>query len=400
MRGCRSACDRLLQLSERTEKILRGCVGDDLARVYECFGDDNSLGRDDAECLMNSIEAELERAAESRESLNVSTSNTLPNDPDKLDQVPWLDLMHARAAFDDLIGLLEVIRGPVSPLQGFGGVQEFKVLDAVNRLHGSLAEAWSMYKPVIEIAGSKGEYLRFLGHYGKPCEVALKAVSDTWDHSLTFVNRESHPGCPIEDGKLTEAAEKHSQDHYSDDGWPIDKEDAAALFEWMNVMPKEFTDFDKLKRLVHDQLELISSLMPCDSPKQPATTTPLAEDMTDETTENNSKATGDDPPLAIHSADFRSVNWFGTSFGFTVNQAKCVQVLWEAWQGKTPELSDELVLAEAEVSSNRLRDVFKRKGGYHAAWGTMIQQAATKGTRRLVAPEICDSQQITHVAPK
>ncbi len=80
-------------------------------------------------------------------------------------------------------------------------------------------------------------------------------------------------------------------------------------------------------------------------------------------------------PPALHSEDFRSVHWFGTDYCFTATQAACVGVLWRAWENKTPEVSQELVLAGADSESGRLSDVF----GGSEAWKTMIVQGTTKG---------------------
>jgi len=86
---------------------------------------------------------------------------------------------------------------------------------------------------------------------------------------------------------------------------------------------------------------------------------------------------------ARHSQDFRSVNWFGTEYSFTPNQAAAVKILWEAWENKTPELSGDFLVAEVESESKRPRDIFKN----NSAFGTMIQPGKTKGSFRLVEPD-------------
>lgn len=96
-----------------------------------------------------------------------------------------------------------------------------------------------------------------------------------------------------------------------------------------------------------------------------------------------------EPPIeteARHSEDFSSVVWFGSEYSFTKTQAACVRVLWEAWEQKTPDLKEETILERAGSEGSRLRDVFKSKGGMHAAWGTMIVPAG-KGRFRLKEPE-------------
>lgn len=90
---------------------------------------------------------------------------------------------------------------------------------------------------------------------------------------------------------------------------------------------------------------------------------------------------------ARHSPDFRSVFWFGERYSFTGNQAKCVRILWEAWENETPDVSGAFILEELDIqdSSGRLDQVFRNPGGkgYHPAWGTMIVPGQTKGTYRL-----------------
>jgi hypothetical protein len=88
-------------------------------------------------------------------------------------------------------------------------------------------------------------------------------------------------------------------------------------------------------------------------------------------------------PNVVHSADFRSVVWSGTSYTFTKSQAACVGVLWAAWKAGTPELDGLTVVTQADVSQTRLIDVFRSKGRAHAAWGTMIMQGQSKGAYRL-----------------
>jgi hypothetical protein len=91
---------------------------------------------------------------------------------------------------------------------------------------------------------------------------------------------------------------------------------------------------------------------------------------------------------ARHSPDFRSVVWFGATYSFTGTQAACVKSLWQAWQNETPDVSEATILEEADSESSRLGDVFGRGKGRHPAWGSMIQPGSTKGSFRLVPPEI------------
>jgi hypothetical protein len=92
-----------------------------------------------------------------------------------------------------------------------------------------------------------------------------------------------------------------------------------------------------------------------------------------------------------HSPDFRSVNWFGTIYSFTANQAAVVRVLWEAWEAGTPEVGDETLLraVDEEAPPDRLANLFRG----HPAWGAMIVTGGSKGSRRL-AEEISDTREI------
>jgi hypothetical protein len=85
---------------------------------------------------------------------------------------------------------------------------------------------------------------------------------------------------------------------------------------------------------------------------------------------------------ARHSHDFRSVNWYGTHYSFTSNQAPIISLLWKAWKRGTPEVGDQSLLEIAEVQTQRMSVVFRD----HAAWNTMIQPGRTRGTHRLAAP--------------
>ena len=87
---------------------------------------------------------------------------------------------------------------------------------------------------------------------------------------------------------------------------------------------------------------------------------------------------------ATHSEDFTSVVWFKTPFKFAKGlQAESVRVLWEAWENKTPTLSEKTIGDKVGSSAVcfQLAKVFrtKKKGGghiTHPAWGTMIQALA------------------------
>ncbi len=96
--------------------------------------------------------------------------------------------------------------------------------------------------------------------------------------------------------------------------------------------------------------------------------------------------TADEPVhLPRHSADFRSVNWFGVPYSFTALQAACVSVLWDAWENGTPEVSGERILESSETDrdTKRIDTIFQN----HPAWRTMIVGGSTKGTYQLCAPD-------------
>ncbi|QDU95186.1 hypothetical protein Pla8534_29980 [Lignipirellula cremea] len=86
-----------------------------------------------------------------------------------------------------------------------------------------------------------------------------------------------------------------------------------------------------------------------------------------------------------HSVDFRSLQWFGTPYTFTANQAPVVRLLYEHWKTGTPEVGDETLLSavDPEAPPARIDTLFRD----HPAWGVMIVRGSTKGTRRLAKPE-------------
>jgi hypothetical protein len=86
-------------------------------------------------------------------------------------------------------------------------------------------------------------------------------------------------------------------------------------------------------------------------------------------------------PCEVHSADFRSVRWFGREYSFSAPQAACVRVLWENWEQGTPEVGNEYLATTVECG--RIPDLFRG----HAAWKTMIVSGQKKGNYRLQEPE-------------
>lgn len=80
-----------------------------------------------------------------------------------------------------------------------------------------------------------------------------------------------------------------------------------------------------------------------------------------------------------HSSDFRSVVWRGNEFSFTKQQAPTVKTLWEAWENRTPDVGTGTLLEAAAAETSRLIDGFRD----HPAWGTMIIDGKTTGTKRI-----------------
>ena len=88
------------------------------------------------------------------------------------------------------------------------------------------------------------------------------------------------------------------------------------------------------------------------------------------------------PPACRHSDDFRSVVWHGIQYSFTNIQARVVAVLYANWENGTPDVGMEFLLESANCRTSRLADVFRN----NPAWGTMIVDGATKGSKRLSDP--------------
>jgi hypothetical protein len=104
---------------------------------------------------------------------------------------------------------------------------------------------------------------------------------------------------------------------------------------------------------------------------------------------DDAAATPDNPsvttPAVYHTPDFRSVRWFSATYHFTGNQAKIVEVLWDAWKNGASDVSGAYLLTAADAQTKRLDHVFANGG--HPAWGTMIVAGKTKATYRLNPPQ-------------
>lgn len=78
-----------------------------------------------------------------------------------------------------------------------------------------------------------------------------------------------------------------------------------------------------------------------------------------------------------HTADFRSVRWFGVRFTFSLTQASAIEILWKAWENSELGVSQKVIGEAIDSASHsfRLRDLFrqpKEPTGMHPAWKTMI----------------------------
>ena len=91
------------------------------------------------------------------------------------------------------------------------------------------------------------------------------------------------------------------------------------------------------------------------------------------------------PPSADthHSVDYRCCTVNGEDYEFGAPQAAVVRLLWEANDRGDRALAQETLLEGAGLTGDRLRDVFRKNGQTHPAWGALIVQGASKGTFRL-----------------
>ncbi|HXC53132.1 MAG TPA: hypothetical protein VN634_19750 [Candidatus Limnocylindrales bacterium] len=84
-------------------------------------------------------------------------------------------------------------------------------------------------------------------------------------------------------------------------------------------------------------------------------------------------------PDCHHTDDFRRVRWFGTTYTFSPNQARAVEVLWSHWEqgglGLTQKVLGDLI--DSRSDRFRMRDLFRlsgKTGEMHPAWNTMIHE--------------------------
>jgi hypothetical protein len=114
----------------------------------------------------------------------------------------------------------------------------------------------------------------------------------------------------------------------------------------------------------------------------PTAQTPRDEAPPDAPVLTPATATDANKPPARPSPDFRSVHWYGTVYAFTATQAAIVTLLWKAWENGTPDVGADTLLETVDAETSRLVDIFRD----HPAWGTMIVDGQTKGSKRLAGP--------------
>ncbi len=98
-------------------------------------------------------------------------------------------------------------------------------------------------------------------------------------------------------------------------------------------------------------------------------------------------STTNEAPDVYHSPDFRNVRWYGKRFTFTKTQAKCIAILWKAWDTGFTVHRDEIMQAVDSVAVDfHVSHIFRdRHGNYNRAWKDMIQPEGS-GKFRLHPP--------------
>lgn len=82
--------------------------------------------------------------------------------------------------------------------------------------------------------------------------------------------------------------------------------------------------------------------------------------------------------------DFRSLRWGKKKYAFTPNQARAVQILFEAWKNGAPNVGQAYILEKLESAQGRLYDVFKDN---RKVWEELIiSEEKGTGTYRLIDP--------------
>ena len=77
-----------------------------------------------------------------------------------------------------------------------------------------------------------------------------------------------------------------------------------------------------------------------------------------------------------HSSDFMSVNWYGTEFVFTTNQALCIKALWTSLEKEASSMTSKAILRKVGIKQVTLERVFHNTFNgirrRHPALGVMI----------------------------
>lgn len=86
-------------------------------------------------------------------------------------------------------------------------------------------------------------------------------------------------------------------------------------------------------------------------------------------------------PYFTFSPDFRSVNYNGEVYALTSSLAKIVEILYNAWEKGTPEVSTAYISEQMEglLATSDLRDSYRKS----KIWKTLLVSGTTKGTLRL-----------------
>lgn len=80
-----------------------------------------------------------------------------------------------------------------------------------------------------------------------------------------------------------------------------------------------------------------------------------------------------------HSADFRTIRWYGRTYRLTPMQAAVVEQLWIAQDQGTPDIAEATLLEAAGSDTPRVRDLFRNS----EAWDVLIVTGSRRGTYRL-----------------
>jgi hypothetical protein len=93
-------------------------------------------------------------------------------------------------------------------------------------------------------------------------------------------------------------------------------------------------------------------------------------------------ANGKLPANCFRGPGCRSILWFGQHYAFTDTQGCIVEMLWDAWEKGTPDVSQVTLLEKAGSETKRLSKLFHR----NKAWRVLIVAGKTRGTFRLQPP--------------